>query len=147
MGQGTLGFIHIPRMSAGLLETQPYFLAFYFLTWLMLKVVRHAKLKWDHGNLLSPPGILCEFPILELSLFLSLHMLPYRLELSNLLAMGNTESICQVQKSTQHPSPIQEQRLLLVIKVGSSGKRLHTETSFVTLQITALLQEGLLWVL
>lgn len=37
----------------------------------MLKVVRHAKLKWDHGNLLSPPGILCEFPILELSIFVS----------------------------------------------------------------------------
>lgn len=70
---------------------------------------------------------------------MSLHMLSHQLELSNLLAMGNTESICEVQKSIQHPSPIQEQRLLLAINVGSSGKRFHTETSFVTLQITTLI--------
>lgn len=47
-------------------------------------------------------------------------MLPHQLELSNLLVMGNTESICESQESNQHLSPIGEQRFLLVINVGSS---------------------------
>lgn len=81
MGEAQFGsgntqyYSHHKDLSAWLLETQPYFLAFYFLTWLRLKVVRHTKLKQDHGNLPSPRGILCEFPILELSIFVS----PYAL--------------------------------------------------------------------
>lgn len=63
-------------------------------------------------------------------------MLSHQLELSNLVVIGKTESICQSQKSNQHLPPIREQRFLLVINVKSSSKHLYAKPSFVILQIT-----------
>lgn len=94
------------------------------------------NLKWAHGNALFFPQYsvwISNFGVLYFCLSICSSL---RLELSGLPVIGKMESICRSHKSNQHLSPIRERRFLLVINVGSGCKHLHTEPSFVILQIT-----------